>query len=1108
MASYHEFKNNERLLWERLDIINSYITDIEKANNANDVKDIIEMLNLKMVLPFNVSDIITGSNEANDSIEQLEDLTLLKAELIKQLKRYARSIKKNVKILNSISKRYEQMTNAEQQKINKLNNDINEYNKGLTELLNAMEFNSDKITTKEINKVIDKLVNVFKAPGKSSYIPLFHNSINLLMETVYKIVSMDNIKPYARKLNDLMKSIIKYFSMATDDAIKKKTTRQLYDLIIDYIKVLDEKVFNNTDLNKLYKLHHQLINRTLKQDEYKKVIDELIKLIPRDDMVIIDGKIDYMRSVNKRIDKVKTELVEQTKDLIDEPQYYELDQDAINVYLSSDNLKEGDKSKKSVLKALKQKFLIDSTMSKNDINKLITRKIESDTGLCCLEINNIKLIPVEHKERVNDAINGECVKIALNALGINTITSEFDKVITDNKITSNVGFYNVYNNLMLGNPNTNKKILVYNHHAIAYNDNTGNKIETIEIKANKYNQLIDDIKTYNIPNRSLSDGYVECFIEEGHNKRSFNRKYHKPLNGAWFAFRLVIDDMEVVNEELKKEHEEKEALDAEFIEFKNSFIQVLLNDIRTKNGYIKDSENSDNVKLSAYVVPFFGYDYRRRVGYSKFIKGNYYELDMVKAYYTALKELKNILLVSNIPTTTPQTKNYIVYCISSVIPCGYYPKDAIKVLLTMDPLAVFEYYEVYNVITDLTALKRNLTNYKVSIGKLISLSQEYVLKDENNNIGLNKVYYGLDYCGLLHLNIILFKNSIMLKEIYENYKNGLLPVGYNIDAIYYDTFIDKHSKYFHDCHEIYKECDNITNLHLDEVIDNKIKPAINCIFGVAGSGKSTEIMNLYRDNETVIVNSYNLQRLYKKHSIDAVLYQLFAIQYKPIYTTKIYIDEIFTFSRHDIEVMLSIAGKYNIEITLIGDYNQLLPTCPNTPINNLPRTLQCINHVYKYDNYRNGFIYNEIHSWLLDFEHQNADKQEQLINKLVKAGYIGIDNKNICFRWYKQDAIDNEKLYNGKYWILRNYSDTIPAYVKRVFSTDCVYTIDEIERIQNEYKINAIKYFVNNNAISFYNTQGQTLDHMDVINAETLNKIRSNPRMFYVFVSRLTIKEL
>ena len=94
MASYHEFKNNERLLWERLDIINSYITDIEKANNANDVKDIIEMLNLKMVLPFNVSDFIISSTG---------DLTLLKAEFIKQLKRYARSIKKNVKILNSIS---------------------------------------------------------------------------------------------------------------------------------------------------------------------------------------------------------------------------------------------------------------------------------------------------------------------------------------------------------------------------------------------------------------------------------------------------------------------------------------------------------------------------------------------------------------------------------------------------------------------------------------------------------------------------------------------------------------------------------------------------------------------------------------------------------------------------------------------------------------------------------------------------------------------------------------------------------------------------------------------------------------------------------------------
>ena len=1093
MSSFNEFRNNENLLWQRMDIINDFINEISKSDDIQQLKDIMEQLDYKMDLPFNLQYLYNT----------FDDFVLLKAEIIKLLKKYNRNIKKNIKILNTITLRYQKMANKDKQIIESINSNIAEYIKQITPYVDYIDYSFKQDDIKRINKIFDSIANLFNNNGSHNF-PYIRDSVISLMETINKFVILDNIKPFARKLNVLLKNIIIYFSMATDAIIKKKTTRQLYDLIIDYIKATDNKIFNNTSLNKLYKIHHQLINRTLKEDEYKEVIEELKKIIPKDEMVIIDGKTDYMRSVNKNIEKVKQSI----QDTVNaEPQYYEIDIDAVNVYLSSDNLKEGKNKKKSVLKALKQKFLIDKNLSKDEINKLITRKIEKDTGLCCLDISNINLSPVEYKERVNDAVNGECVKIALKAWGINTDSAEFSEVITNKEITENVGFYNVYNNLMLGNPLTNNKLLVYNNHAIAYIDNTPHKMEILDITPKKYNLLLDDIEKYNIPTRSISDGYIEVFISEEKNKRSYNRLYRKPIMGSWVGFRVIIDDTSIT-EEIAKEHEHKELLDAEFMELKNSFMSVIIDDIRKKTNNV----NGEKIDLSAYIVPFFPYNYRSRVCYSKFTKGHYYELDMVKAYYTALKELNNILMISNIPMTKPMTKNYIVYAISSILPCGYYPKEAIRILQKMDPLIVFEYYEVYNVITDLSKLKRDLTDYKVSIGKLISLNDEYTLKDETNNINLNKVYFNKDYCALLHINIILLKNSIMLKEIYNNYKKNVLPVGYNIDAIFYNTQINEHSKYFHDCHEIYKDYENLNNLHINELIkqDEKtvIKPAINCLFGVAGSGKSTEIMDIYRDNETVIVNSYNLQRLYKKRSIDAVLYQLFAAQHKPIYTTKIYIDEIFTFSRLDIEIMLSIAGKYNIEITLIGDYNQLLPTCPNTPINNLQRTLIYVYHDYKFTNYRNCFKYNGIDSWLLDFDKDNTIKQNQLLNTLINKGYIEISNNDICFRWYKKDAIINESIYKGNYYILRNYSDVIPANIKRVFSTDCVYTMDEIEKIQKEYNINAIKYFVNNNAISFYNTQGQTLDKMNIINNDTLEQIKRNNRMFYVFVSRLTIKEL
>ena len=824
---------------------------------------------------------------------------------------------------------------------------------------------------------------------------------------------------------------------------------------------------------------------------------------------------------------------------------------------------------RKTLKKLQREIYNSDGLTEEQIKEDIKRKLLKKDLIPQLSHYDFTITPIKKtkKEEYHANINNDCLKVALKCYGID-FDGNFKEVLNNKDILTKVRFDNIYGGRIRGNVRSHNRILLYNSHAVAINTNhkrnTHNENTKIEVDANTFNDILNNAYNNNIPTRCLDIDVNKGSFEIFKTDSDFN-DYNDVIQGEWVKYYYNINNEDIYNyefdcgrskedydiyyEALKDDKETMKSLDIDVSKLNNLIIEKidnanqmaearkeLMNLMKWFNEYIFDKCKVINIEWSKdekgkqirepltdeqimqnmykIIPPVFPYEYRKRCSYTYYNRGNeYFEksfkvIDMKHAFLTAFETMHTIFSISNIPLKeiSKPVDNYIIYVKSNILYNGFYEGRFINVIKKCDPNATFEYYNIYKAFTiDTKNIK--LKEYKIVIGMLISNNKYYTYNDAiNTNIDIHEIRAEYDYRALLHINIMIRRNTILLKEISNQilYYNNI-PRGYVVDSILFDY----NAKIKDVSTEFKKPCDicKYNDYDISESLENPIKYN----FGVAGSGKTTLLLDRYRDNETVIINNYNLLSMYYNKNIEAKLWDVFLSEHQPIYATKLYVDEIFTYQNSSIELLFYISGVNQVELSLYGDYNQLKPIKTDYFIDSFS-LLHHVNHTYLYTNYRNCFDYKNKDSWILDFDYTDdlLKKRKKAVDKLIKMGYVKISNEDKTIRYFKADAKKNEKKYNGKYYMLNNYTANvkIPAYVKKLFQTDVLYTIEEIKEQAGIMFNKVFKYFVNNNCVSFYNTQGQTLDHINIINKKTIESIINDGRMFYVFISRLKVKDM
>ena len=775
------------------------------------------------------------------------------------------------------------------------------------------------------------------------------------------------------------------------------------------------------------------------------------------------------------------------------------------------------------IKKLQRKIYNSDGLTEEQIKEDIKRNIQKNTLIQQLTHYDFTITPAKtaKNEEYHANINNDCLKVALKCYNID-FDGDFKELLKHEEILNKIRFDNVYGGRIRGNVRAQNRILLYNSHAVAINTNYKRNIRNdntkITVDANTFNDILNNAYKNNIPircfNNDVNKGSFEIFKTDS----DFN-DYNKVIQGEWVKYSYNIDN-EDINDykyfcgETKEDYEtyykaldddkdtmksleiDESKLNNLIIESKDNTEQMaearkeLNNLMKWFNEYIfnqcklidiewsKDDEGNQRKKpltdeqiiknMYKIIPPVFPYEYRKRCSYTYYNRETeYFErtfkvIDMKHAFLTAFETMNTIFSISNIPLKeiSKPVDNYIIYVKSNILYNGFYEGRFMNIIKKCDPNATFEYYNIYKAFP-INTKEITLKEYKIVIGMLISGGKYYTYNDAiNTNIDINEIRADYDYRALLHINIMIRRNTILLKEIAKQilYYNNI-PRGYVVDSILFDDDADIKDI----SAEFKKPCDICKYNDFD--ISESIQSPIKYNFGVAGSGKTTILLDRYRDNETVIINNYNLLSMYYNRNVEAKLWDVFLSEHQPIYATKIYVDEIFTYQNSSIELLFYMSGINQVELSLYGDYNQLKPIETGYFIDNFS-LLHHVEHNYLYTNYRNCFDYKNKDSWILNFNNTDdlLKKRKRAVDKLIKLGYVKITNEDKTIRYYKADAVQNAKTYKGKYYMLNNYSanSKIPPYVKKLFQTDVLYTIEEIEERAGLIFNKVFKYFVNN----------------------------------------------
>ena len=554
------------------------------------------------------------------------------------------------------------------------------------------------------------------------------------------------------------------------------------------------------------------------------------------------------------------------------------------------------------------------------------------------------------------------------------------------------------------------------------------------------------------------------------------------------------------------------------------------------NNLLIYAEKQEKINIDSFPI-----NYRKRCVNIKYENNKiYFSIDMKNAYKNMLKSALNstMININNIPiknySDIEKVKRFnnkyaFIFFVDNCknLPRGYYYGKYYETVHKLEPNAYYEFYIINGMFSGKKYLSELIEyldtldkmDYVKFIGMLLTVPTAYNYESFESITQIKTIKFKYTRLPTIHLNMMLNFTRVMLSKIMDIYKNmGVLPVGYKVDSILYCDFKRKYpndelkQKYYYSLLlENYLWHSMIIYTSKNEWIQTEEKDDINNIqlsymFGCAGCGKTTKIINNYVDGGLVIVKNYMLLNDYINKNIPCVLYSQIINNHCFYAVNCLYIEEAGTYTNEELSELINIASNYNINIMLVGDYYQLLPINYNQKL-----LIEYTDHQYIYNNYRNSLKYDSTEGFIISailrgyFTNEDIIKRDELLNKYREFIKIGYNTEEVILRWYKVSAINQyNKGIKTCYYMLNNFILSAGNYIDNfknkgavlsMFNKDSLYTAEEIKGYE--------KYFINCNIISFYNTQGKTLNYINIIEEKDFNAIIKDPRMFYVLISRI-----
>lgn len=563
--------------------------------------------------------------------------------------------------------------------------------------------------------------------------------------------------------------------------------------------------------------------------------------------------------------------------------------------------------------------------------------------------------------------------------------------------------------------------------------------------------------------------------------------------------------------------------------------------LKIVNKLLTYAEKEEKINIDSFPI-----NYRKRCVNIKYENNKkYFSIDMKNAYKNMLNNALNSIMINinNIPIKNysdiekvkrMNNKNAFIFFVDNCehLPRGYYYGQCYNIVHELEPNAYYEFYIINGMFSGKKYLGELIEyldtldkmDYVKFIGMLLTVPDSYNYESFESITQIKTIKFKYSRLPTIHLNMMLNFTYNMLSKIVDIYKNmGVLPVGYKVDSILYnfneyyeDSLTDgkeRHKQQYFN--KLFKESDLWHKMERyisknewiqKEDTDDLNNIQLSYMFGCAGCGKTTKIINNYINGGLVIVKNYMLLNDYINKNIPCALYSQIINNHCFYAVNCLYIEEAGTYTNEELSGLINIASNYNINIMLVGDYYQLLPINYNQKL-----LIEYTDHQYIYNNYRNSLKYDSTEGFIISailrgyFTNEDIIKRDELLNKYREFIKIGYNTEEVILRWYKVSAINEyNKGIKTRYYMLNNFILSANNYIDNfknkgiilsMFNKDSLYTEDEIKGCE--------KYFINCNIISFYNTQGKTLNYINIIDNKDYEAIIKDPRMFYVLISRI-----
>lgn len=982
------------------------------------------------------------------------------------------------------------------------------------------------------------MINELKEGGLiHKYKKVFHNH---LLDSFYKLILENKGIAYYR--ND-EKGI-----RANNRRLKRDLRRLKFNELVDEATKYYKKVNNiKKFLNRKKKVQEVLNKDYLDEEDIKKLINWLIKYKNAsffDEIFNKAKEITRKNTLSENIEELKKKIKNNIElkggEYIIIPTEFSISSEIYSRDINPDEYKR-------LLKLYFNNQNIKKVINGNEIKIIDKEQILKNINNQNNDFYRIDKIELKEKDNYYDNEAGDCLEVAIKEL----TGKEFKSSNIIDYKDNDIGFYNKYGVLLKGNRFSNNNIILFNNHALAINKHISQRLKVNpnpiileEWEAERLIALEKDKKIYFLyPSivRGENDKILEFsaiipnIFNELKGFKGFEAKDDKIMS-YYVIYSLKSENKKII-ENIDNLDDVKYIEGLKVPEFYIisglglEWIENFIKEEREKrkiNKCIDEWEKFLNKHLSH---DCFLENYRKRSICFSYVQDEkiHGEIDMKKAYLTSYKEMIKEGIYNVLPFPIKNYKHvkgkHFIFYASDCSPFkeGYYYGK------------YYEAFKEYNLVFYLIDEKietKEMENieiddiYKKLIGKLIQTNNKFEYCEDNYiNEGIVGLRFRHNKLSILHLNIMMKLNEIMLNKVLEIYKTyGEKPISYNVDSIIYKKFKGiEGDKFFKD--------EELKSFDFRQEGD-KVEIEEKFIFGCAGCGKTYKIINEGGYSDLYIVNKHMLNNeVYRKNGLNAVIYEVLKNDYNYYNCSRIIVDEIFTFSIKEQCEIISLANYYNIPYVLVGDYNQLLPIREIRDRGvlrefEMEQVLKYCCDDYIYKNYRNNLNFEGSEHWIIKaingLSHEEAinmnicGKMKNLYNKLIAEGKITFNEKIEGLRWYKETAkTQYDKIAKGEIkfdkYILNNVLDKNKIksgkwkeiIFKAGISYDTFYTIEELKIMLKDNFKNCFKFFINLNCVSAYNTQGLSLNKINILNEKEGEAFLESYRMFYVLVSRL-----